>query len=184
MSVLREKLLSGRTVALAGGLSEVIRDALLGLDAQVAVVPASKLGLEEDSPGAWAQAHAPLHALVYDARGAFGEGGEAALSTALEEAWVAIREVATGALIPAQEGGKLVLVAPRPDAGPLAGAARAGLENLARTLSVEWARHGMTVVMLAPGATSSEQHLALLVCFLVSEGGAYLSGCRLELGAI
>ena len=52
---------------------------------------------------------------------------------------MATRAVATGALIPAGAG-KCVLIAPRPDRGPFAGAARAALENLARTLSVEWAR--------------------------------------------
>ena len=40
----------------------------------------------------------------------------------------------------ASGGGRIVYLAPPPDAGEHADAARAGLENLARTLSIEWAR--------------------------------------------
>lgn len=183
MTVLREELLDGRAIALAGGASESIRDALLALGARVEVMNGEPLGEDEERTGQWAQATAPLDALVYDSRPKFGDGGDAALAAALEAGWVAIREVATGALIPSQAPGKLVLVGPRPSAGPLADAARAGLESLARTLSVEWARHGVTAVMVAPGDASTEQELAELISFLVSEAGGYLSGCKLELGA-
>ena len=101
---------------------------------------------------------------------------------ASERAWVATRAVATGALIPAGAG-KVVLIAPRPDRGPFAGAARAALENLARTLSVEWSRYGVTAVAIAPGAATSDDDLAELVCFLVSPAGDYFDGCLFELGA-
>jgi NAD(P)-dependent dehydrogenase (short-subunit alcohol dehydrogenase family) len=47
--------------------------------------------------------------------------------------------------------GRLLFLAPAPDAGPHAPAARAALENLARTLSVEWARFGITAVAITPG---------------------------------
>ena len=53
-------------------------------------------------------------------------------------------------MIDAEAGGKLLLIAPPPsDAG--AEAARAGIENLARTLSVEWARYGIRTAALLPG---------------------------------
>ena len=59
----------------------------------------------------------------------------------LDGAWLALRPAA-GAWIAAERPGLLLLLAPPPgDAG--AEAARAGLENLARTLSIEWARHGI-----------------------------------------
>jgi NAD(P)-dependent dehydrogenase (short-subunit alcohol dehydrogenase family) len=93
-----------------------------------------------------------------------------------------VREIAVGALIDADHPGKLVLVGPAADAGPLARAAGAGLENLARTLSVEWARHRVTSVMVSPGPGSTAASLSTLVGFLVSEAGDYLSGCRVELG--
>ena len=186
MTALRENLLGGRAIALAGGVSGAISEALQDLGARLARVPdGGQLGADDESRvGNWARAAAPLDALVYDARGAFGEGGDTALVAAMEEAWVAVREVATGALIPADTLGKLVLIAARSDAGPRSSAARAALENLTRTLAVEWARYGVTAAVIAPGAATTERELAELVCFLVSEAGGYLSGCRLELGAV
>jgi NAD(P)-dependent dehydrogenase (short-subunit alcohol dehydrogenase family) len=90
--------------------------------------------------------------------------------------------VATGTLIPGGAG-KVVLIAPAPAAGSFAAAARAALENLARTLSVEWARYGVTTAAIAPGAGTTEEDLAELVCFLVSRAGEYFSGCAFELAA-
>ena len=184
MSALRQNLLDGRAIALAGGVPEAVALALAGLGARVEAVPLNEgLGEDEERVGEWARARTPFDAVVYDARDAFGDGGEEALTRALELAWLAVREVATGALIPAADGtGKVLLVGPAPDAGPFAEAARAALENLARTLSIEWARYGVTAAMIAPGAATTEDQLAELVCFLVSEAGGYVSGCRLELG--
>jgi NAD(P)-dependent dehydrogenase (short-subunit alcohol dehydrogenase family) len=102
----------------------------------------------------------------------------------MEQAWRAVRAVATGALIEAETAGRVLLVAPRPAAGPHALAARAALENLARTLSVEWARHGITAVALWPGQHTTDAELAELACFLISPAGGYFSGCRFELGAV
>jgi hypothetical protein len=79
-------------------------------------------------------------------------------------------------------GGRLVFVAPSADAGPLAEAARTGLESLARTLSVEWARHTVTAVVVCPGASTTEDDVADLVAFLLSAAGGYFSGCRFDLG--
>ena len=58
------------------------------------------------------------------------------------------------------------------------------LENLARTLSVEWARYGVSTVTIAPGARTTDEELSELVCFLVSHAGEYYSGCMFELGAV
>ncbi len=103
------------------------------------------------------------------------------LRQTLERAWVAVRALATAALIPAGAG-KVVLIGPRPDAGPYAAAARAALENRARTLSLEWARYGVGTVAIAPGAHTRDDDLAELVCFLVSPAGEYFTGCVFELG--
>ena len=97
---------------------------------------------------------------------------------------MAVREVANGALIPVLGGGARSCCSGRgrtPER--CAESSRAGLENLARTLSVEWARFAITAAMVAPGAATSDDELAELVCFLVSPAGEYLTGCRLELGA-
>jgi NAD(P)-dependent dehydrogenase (short-subunit alcohol dehydrogenase family) len=179
MTVLRQGLLAGRAVALAGEPGRPLRDALVGLGARVLELDS---GLDEDGAREWAADEDGIGALVYDAGRAFGGGGQAALSEATERAWVATRAVATGALIPAGAG-KVVLIAPRPDSGRFAGAARGALENLARTLSVEWARYGVTAVAIAPGVATIEDELAELVCYLVSPAGEYFSGCLIELGA-
>jgi hypothetical protein len=180
---LRANLLEARRVALAGGVGEGIRRGLADLGATLEVVPVGELSGEEERVGDWGRAHVPLHALVYSAAERFGAGGKSALLSALDEAWTAVREIAVGALIEAEHAGKVVLVGPPADAGPLAEAARAGLENLARTLSVEWARYRVSAVVVAPGPSTTESELATLVGFLVSEAGEYLSGCRIELGS-
>lgn len=178
MSVLREGLLRERAVALAGGVPEEVRSALSAFGARVEVLD---LGCGERLGGEWAQRHAPLNGLVYDSASAFGEGGAAGLTRALEQAWLAIREVGGGALIPGGRGGKLVLIGPGNPEAHLREAADAALENVARTLSVEWARYDVTTTMLAPAPASTRQVLAELVCFLLSAGGEYFSGCRLSL---
>ncbi len=180
MTMLRHGLLDGRAVALAGGVRQSIRDGLVGLGARVEELD-SALESEERATE-WAARTAPLYALVHDTAPAFADGGQDPLRDCLEQAWVAIRAVATGALIPAGAG-KVVLIAPRPDAGSFAVAARAALENLARTLSVEWARYGIGTVAIAPGARTGDDELAELVCFLVSPAGEYLTGCVFSLGA-
>jgi NAD(P)-dependent dehydrogenase (short-subunit alcohol dehydrogenase family) len=182
--LLREELLAGKRIVLAGEVPEPVRDALLGCGAELEILDPQALEADDERVGEWAHARAPLDALVYTAAARFGDGGAGALTATLEEAWTAVREVAIGALIPAANSGKLLLLAPPAGAGPFSEAARSGLENLARTLSVEWARYGLTAVMTAPGAETSWQQLGALVCFLVADAGGYLSGCRLELGSV
>jgi hypothetical protein len=88
---------------------------------------------------------------------------------ALDEAWDAIR---------AHRAPLIVLLAPPPQDADHE-AARAGLENLARTLSIEWARHGIRTVTILPGA--DPHATAELVAFLASKAGAYYSGCAFTL---
>ena len=90
--------------------------------------------------------------------------------------------MATGALIGNERGGTVVIIAPRPDAGAFARAAVAALESLARTLSVEWARYGITATVITPGTDTTDDQIAELACFLVSPAGDYFSGCRFSLG--
>jgi hypothetical protein len=170
MEVLRRGLLNGRAVALAGGPHADTTAALGRLGARIEPVPALD-GLDEERVGEWARARAPLHALVYT-----GVAGE--VEDVLADAWVAVREVAVGALIPGA-GGKIVLIPPSGQ-----GPAVAGFENLSRTLSVEWARHSVTVVTVAVGPYAGEAELAEVVCYLVSVAGDYFSGTRLDLGLV
>jgi NAD(P)-dependent dehydrogenase (short-subunit alcohol dehydrogenase family) len=175
--LLREDLLCDRAIALAGPPPGTVSGALTSLGARIEALPIG----EESELEAWARERAPLHGLVYDARSAFAGGGEVPLQGAIEQAWGAVRAVAVGALVESDGPAKVVLVAPRSDAGPLAGAAAAALENLARTLSVEWARYAITATAIVPGAAAGDEELAELVCFLVSSAGDYFSGCRFDL---
>ncbi len=166
-------------MALAGGVAPAIGRALIGLGARVSELDPA---LDEDGAKDWAGAVAPVHALVFDAAPTFADGGQAFLAATLEAAWVAVRGVATGALIPGGAG-RVMLIGPRPAGGSFASAVQAALENLARTLSVEWARYGVTTVAIAPGARTDDADLAELVCFLASPAGDYFSGCSFELGS-
>ena len=175
------ELLDGCRVATVGPAGTEIVGRLRALAATVDELGEPAL-LSEDDAAAWVRVHAP-GALLFDARAGFGAGGAERLADTLELAWRAARAVATGGLIEADRPGRLLFVAPLPDAGPHACATRSALENLARTLSVEWARFQITAVALTPGAITTDAELAELVCFLLSPAGGYFSGCRFDLGA-
>jgi NAD(P)-dependent dehydrogenase (short-subunit alcohol dehydrogenase family) len=181
MTALRDELLGDRSVRLSGGVADPVRAALLALGARVEPVAA---GARSPTDGGVelvaADARSRLDALIYDATDAFGDGGRAGLRAAVDGAWDAILEIAATELIQHQKGGKVVLIAPR-CGGAFAVAASAALENLARTLSVEWARYAITPTMIAPRAGAAEDDVAELVCFLVSAAGDYFSGCRFDL---
>ena len=169
MTVLSPNLLAGRTVVVSDP-GRAVAQALGQLGARVEVF----------DPGG--EPTESADAIVYDAAPAFGRGGRDGLREASARGWTTIRGVATGALIPRERGGKVVVIAPRPDAGSFATAARAALESLARTLSVEWARYGITATVITPGTDTTDDQIAELVCFLVSPAGDYFSGCRFSLG--
>lgn len=110
-----------------------------------------------------------------------------ALFECLDASWNATHAFANRAFLPDECGGRIAYLAPAPDAGEHADAACAGLENLARTLSIEWARHGVTAVTIAPGgdpgasAATAASEVAALTAYLASPAGAYFSGCLLDL---
>jgi NAD(P)-dependent dehydrogenase (short-subunit alcohol dehydrogenase family) len=128
---------------------------------------------------------AGIDMLVVDGAGVFtGAGaGRAGLRICLEATWSVTRALANAAFIPAGRGGRIAYLAPAPGAGPHARACCAGLENLARTLSIEWARHGITPVAIAPGDDTDAGELAAIAAYLASPAGAYFSGCLLDLTA-
>jgi hypothetical protein len=116
----------------------------------------------------------PAHVVIVDAAGV----GEP--RAALDGAWDVVQPA--GEAMIAGDGGQIVLLAPPPgDAGRAA--ARAGLENLSRTLSIEWARYAIRPITLVPGATTSPAEVAELVAFLASPAGAYYAGCGFTLGS-
>ena len=95
------------------------------------------------------------------------------MRAALDGTWQAIQPHAAGA--------KLILLLAPPPGDAHAEAARAGLENLARTLSIEWARHEIRPVAIHPGTATAAEEVAELAAFLSSAAGAYYSGCRFDL---
>jgi NAD(P)-dependent dehydrogenase (short-subunit alcohol dehydrogenase family) len=154
--ILREGLLSGVRVTV-----EPVGPAPLAAEIRDRLVA---LGGELASPPA---------TLVVDASGADGP------RAALDGAWDVIQP-ASAALI--ETGGQIVVIAPRPGSAA-AEASRAGLENLSRTLSVEWSRYAIRPVTILPGTATSPAEVAELVAFLASEAGSYYAGCAFTLGS-
>ena len=148
-AILRAGLLEATTVVVAGA----------GELGGAVAARAAALGAARATAG-------PADVLVWDGAAAFVAGGTLAV---LDGAWEAIRAV---------EAPLILLLAP-PAGDAHAEAARAGLENLARTLSIEWARRGVRTVAIWPGAAGE---VAELAAFLASPAGAYYSGCRFDLG--
>src|SRR2546421_132840 len=145
---------------------------------------------EAEAAGARAAPAAAADAdlLAVDAASVFAAAGAGrdALRLCLEVSWGATKAVAERAFLPGESGseargGRIVLIAPGPEAGEYAEAARAGLENLSRTLAIEGARHQTTAVTIAPGAGTSAPAEAALGADLASPRGAYFSGCLLDL---
>jgi citronellol/citronellal dehydrogenase len=179
--LLRPGLLDGRVVAFAGPAR---RAAMLCAELGAATPTLDADLLDEDGVVAAAAELGPVETLVCDAAGPFADAGAglAGLRTGLDGAWNAIRAVANAALRPAG-GGKVVLLAPRPGDGAHAGALRAALENTARTLSIEWARHAIRPTAVLPGDATGDADVARLIGFLASPAGDYFSGCAFTMGA-
>lgn len=175
-ALLRPDALAGRAVAATGPYA----GACAALGATVVALAADPL--DEDALAAAAAAAPRVDTLVVDAAAAFGAGGLAGLRAAVDGAFLAARAVATAHWVDRAHGGKIVLVAPRPDAGEHAEPARAALENVARSLSVEWARFDVRATVVAPGPAVTQDDLASFVAFLASRAGDYYSGCRFDLG--
>ncbi len=158
--------------------------------------------------------HGRIDVLVNNAGGQFltpaeditPKGFRTVIRLNVEGTWLMSHAVATKAMIPSGEGGKIVNVTLSPHHGlpgmAHSSAARAAVENLTRVLSIEWARFGITLTALAAGhfATETlrtkypkavvegvagtvplgrlgtEEEFAWLVAFVASPGGDYMSG--------
>lgn len=119
--------------------------------------------------------------------------------------WLMTHAAATKAFIP-QGHGKVISITLAPHNGMPgmvhSGAARAGVENMMRTLSVEWSRFGIRTCAIAPGQIATEivekkypreitanlaktipagrlgrpEEIAWLVAYLAGPGGDFVSG--------
>lgn len=131
-------------------------------------------------------------------------GWRAVHRLSVEAAWSMTREVATRSMIPG-DGGLIVFSGFSPVRGMArfahGAAARAALRNLASSLALEWSRHGIRTVCVAPGSIRTEalsrygeaavadwergvplgrlgtpEEVASVIAFLASSGGAYVNG--------
>jgi NAD(P)-dependent dehydrogenase (short-subunit alcohol dehydrogenase family) len=197
--VLRAGLLEGMPVALAhagaagmtaGSAASAVAVAFSELGAAVHELPLICTGRPEADDAAVDAAltatpdgGAGIRMLIVDAAGMFAGQADALVAT-LEASWRVTCAVAGAAFIPREAGGRIFYVAPPTQASggePHADATRAGLENLARTLSIEWARYGISPVAIAPGPSTAVEQIAGVVAYLASPAGDYFSGCQLDL---
>jgi NAD(P)-dependent dehydrogenase (short-subunit alcohol dehydrogenase family) len=197
-TLLRPGLLQGASLLLAGpptSLGATVARAFSELGARVSTcLPDGEDEVAIDAAVATVLAEAgTIDMLIVDGAGLFHDGVSialrddgvpTALRACLDSAWNVTRAVVSNAFLPAGRGGRLVYIAPPSNAGEHALAARAGLENLARTLSVEWARHDINTIAIAPGSSTPAELLAALAAYLASPAGAYFSGCLLDLDTI
>lgn len=185
LEVLCPGVLAGVRVALAGGGGAAVGERLGALGAEVRVLRADLA--DEEAVGAEVAAGGPVEVLVVDgaALHAAAGGAMAGLRSAVDDGWNAVRAVANAWWVADDApGGKVVLLAPAPEAGLHAEATAAALENTARTLSVEWARFGIRTTAIRPGDGAATDEVAELVAFLASPAGDYFSGCALAVAGI
>ncbi len=176
---------------------------------------------EEDQVGAPVdgvlERHGRVDTLVNNAGGQFmspaedisPKGFRTVVRLNLEGTWLMTHAVATRAMIPAGAGKVLnVTLSPHHGLPGMAhsAAARAAVENMTRTLSIEWARFGVKLVALAAGHFATEvlskypravyegvaqtvplgrlgrpEEHAWLVAYLASPAGDYHSGAVITL---
>lgn len=158
--------------------------------------------------------HGRIDLLVNNAGGQFLSPAEAitpkgfrtVIDLNVQGTWQMTHAAATKAFIP-QNGGKVISITVSPHMGfpgmVHTGAARAAVENMMRTLSVEWARFGIRLVAVAIGQfdtetlrtkypkaivegvagtvplgrLGTEDEMAWLAAYLASPAGDFFSGC-------
>jgi len=162
--------------------------------------------------------HGRIDLLVNNAGGQFLSPAEAispkgfrtVIELNVQGTWQMTHAAATKAFIP-QGGGKVVSLTVSPHQGfpgmVHTGAARAAVENMMRTLSVEWARFQVKLVAVAVGQfdtetlrtkypqavvdnvantvplgrLGTEEEIAWLIAYLASPAGDFFSGCVLTI---
>jgi len=162
--------------------------------------------------------HGRIDVLVNNAGGQFLSPAEAitpkgfrtVIDLNVQGTWQMTHAAATKAFIPQGEG-KVISITVSPHMGfpgmVHTGAARAAVENMTRTLSVEWARFGTRLVAVAIGQfdtetlrtkypkaivenvagtvplgrLGTEEEMAWLMAYLASPAGDFISGCVITL---
>jgi citronellol/citronellal dehydrogenase len=162
--------------------------------------------------------HERLDVLINNAGGQFlapaetitPKGFRTVIELNVQGTWLMTHAAATKAFIP-QGGGKVLSVTLSPHNGMPgmvhSGAARAAVENMMRTLAIEWARFGIRTCALAAGQFATEtlltkypqvvvdnlersiplgragraEEMAWLVAYLASPGGDFVSGTTITI---
>jgi NAD(P)-dependent dehydrogenase (short-subunit alcohol dehydrogenase family) len=209
LELLRAGLLEGVSIVLArastaGGasLGDGVEAGCAALGARVSVLELAAAGAGPEDPsgadGVLERAVddvGPIDLLLVDAASVFAAAAcaRSALGGCLQESWRVTQAVVGRAFLRREQGGRVVYLAPPGEApgareadggAEHADAARAGLENLSRTLSIEWARHGITAMTIAPARTTAAGEVAALTAYFASPAGAYFSGCLLDLRGV
>ncbi len=208
---------TGARVAVCGRRSEPLDETVAAIEALggECLAVAADLREEEDVErvvSAALERFGTLDVLVNNAGGQFSapaeeiglKGWRAVQRLTLDAVWSVTHSVATRALIPGG-GGLIVFVGFSPLRGipgfAHAAAGRAAVANLAAGLALEWSRHRIRSVCVAPGTIRTEglagygdeaveawersvplgrlgrpEEVASLIAFLASDGGAYITG--------
>lgn len=165
--------------------------------------------------------HGRIDLLVNNAGGQFlapaetisAKGFRTVTELNVQGTWNMTHAVATKAFIPQRDdgGGKVISITLSPHNGMPgmvhSGAARAAVENMMRTLSIEWSRFGISLVAIAPGQIDTEvfrtkypavvvetvpktiplgrlgrpEEIAWLIAYLASPAGDFFSGAVLTI---
>jgi citronellol/citronellal dehydrogenase len=162
----------GATVAICGRRPDPLEATVAAIEAEGGAATARELDIrEEDAVDAFVdevlERHGRLDVLVNNAGGQFMGPAEAitpkGFRTVIElnvvGTWLMTHAAASKAFIP-QGGGKVLSVTLSPHHGMPgmvhSGAARAAVENMMRTLSVEWSRFRIKLCALAAGQFDTE----------------------------
>jgi citronellol/citronellal dehydrogenase len=188
----------GASVTICGRREEPLQETVaMGPDGRIEAAVCDVR--EEDQVGALVagvlERHGRIDTLVNNAGGQFLAPAEAispkgfrtVVRLNLESAWLMSHAVATASMIGApgqpSPGGKIIMVTLSPHNGmpgmAHSGAARAAVENLARTLSIEWARFGILVNAVAAGQIATDTFLTKYPAQMVAATAATIPLGRL-----
>ena len=161
----------GASVAIAGRDGDKLERARAELAEGGSKVHAARCDIREvDQVSAFVagvrEAFGEVSVLVNNAGGQFPmpaemlapKGWDAVIRNNLNGTFYMTREVAVASMIPRRRGRNVNIIAAVRRGFPgmaHTGAARAGVENLTKTLAVEWAQHGIAINSIAPGIIRS-----------------------------